>query len=667
MDAGVPGRRDNGLNGGERLGGDTHIGLRGREEEAMRTLTAFACAALLLGLVASAGATIWHVPGQCLTIQAGIDSAATGDTVLVADGTYAGLGNYNIDFLGKAILVTSENGPEATIIDCEEISGHRAFVFQSGETPSSVLRGFTVKYGSAETGGNILCMNSSPTIEGNVITTGLAWPGLGGGIYCSGASSSPLIVDNFFELNYGDLGGGIACVDTCAPTISGNVFKSNNSIFGGGVGCESWSSPAIMSCTFTTNGASSAGGAIWTFSSGSPTVTNSILWSNWAPNGPQIWVQGGNLVVSYSDVEGGWAGVGNILEDPLFVAGPLGDYYLSQTEAGQPEQSPCVDAGDPGSAVPSAKTTRTDREPDVSPIDMGYHYPSNRGPDLVDEPDTLVAENEYLTFTLEANDPDGDSMAFSSPDLPSGATLDEVSGLFEWTPDYAQAGLHTITFIAADFATPAMADTEQTDITVLDVNRSPDLLDQPDTTVAEEEYLTFTLVADDPDGDSVAYSSPDLPAGATLGEATGVFEWTPTGLQSGLYTVMFIATDFGVPALADTEQTDITVTDAVGVDDGDEELRIPRTRYLAQNRPNPFRSSTTIQFGLVAPTHVRLAIYDVRGALVRRLAHGELPAGHHGAAWDGRDGQGHCVGSGIYFCRLEAGDITETRRMVILR
>jgi hypothetical protein len=88
-------------------------------------------------------ATIRHVPDEYSTIQEGIDEAVDGDTVLVADGTYIGYGNRDIDFLGKAILVMSENGPENCIIDCEYEDYH-GFSFQNGESSSSVLKGFTI-------------------------------------------------------------------------------------------------------------------------------------------------------------------------------------------------------------------------------------------------------------------------------------------------------------------------------------------------------------------------------------------------------------------------------------------------------------------------------------------------------------------------------------------
>ena len=164
--------------------------------------------------------------------------------------------------------------------------------------------------------------------------------------------------------------------------------------------------------------------------------------------------------------------------------------------------------------------------------------------------------------------------------------------------------------------------------------------------MAENQYLTFTLDAIDPDGDSIWFASPDLPEGAALNALTGVFWWTPTYAQSGLYTVTFIATDMGYPALADTEQTDITVTDVVGVADDEDELR-RLAQYLAQNRPNPFGASTTIRYSLRTRQPVSIAIYDIRGALVRELVKETAEGGLHRVVWDGRDGRGRRVGSGI--------------------
>jgi len=74
---------------------------------------------IFLSSITPAGAATIKVPADQPTIQAGIDAAVNGDTVLVADGTYKGEGNKGIDFKGKAITVQSQNGPGSCIIDCE--------------------------------------------------------------------------------------------------------------------------------------------------------------------------------------------------------------------------------------------------------------------------------------------------------------------------------------------------------------------------------------------------------------------------------------------------------------------------------------------------------------------------------------------------------------------
>ena len=114
-----------------------------------------------------------HVPADYPTIQAGINAASDGDTVIVSNGTYRGSGNYNIDFKGKAITVRSRNGPEYCIIDCQNKYGRRGFYFHSGETRESVLSGFKIKRGKIADmpgcGGGIYCKGSSPTIDNCII------------------------------------------------------------------------------------------------------------------------------------------------------------------------------------------------------------------------------------------------------------------------------------------------------------------------------------------------------------------------------------------------------------------------------------------------------------------------------------------------------------------
>jgi len=117
---------------------------------------------------------------------------------------------------------------------------------------------------------------------------------------------------------------------------------------------------------------------------------NNIVYDNYATIDPNI---NGTVLFTYSCVEGGLSGTGNIDEDPLFVTGPDGDYYLSQTAAGQPTTSPCVDAGDPASAMITG-TTRTDGIQDEGIVDMGYHFAVMENPP---PPDLSVTLTPYGT------------------------------------------------------------------------------------------------------------------------------------------------------------------------------------------------------------------------------------------------------------------------------
>jgi parallel beta-helix repeat protein len=213
-----------------------------------------------------------HVPSQFSTIQDAINQVLEGRTVIVADGIYAGPGNCDIDFKGKAITVRSENGPENCIIDCQNLS--RGFYFHSGEENNSVLDGFTITNGYAQDkGGAITCDNrSSPTIRNCIITANVVGKcersecNCGsGGIYCCENSNPSIdsctITNNTADgYNWQSWGGGI-CFEQSTPIISNCIIRDNNTIScGGGIRADNSSDAIITDCVILNNNASTGGG-----------------------------------------------------------------------------------------------------------------------------------------------------------------------------------------------------------------------------------------------------------------------------------------------------------------------------------------------------------------------------------------------------------------------
>jgi hypothetical protein len=113
----------------------------------------------------------------------------------------------------------------------------------------------------------------------------------------------------------------------------------------------------------------------------------------------------------------------------------------------------------------------------------------------------------------------------------------------------------------------------------------------------------------------------------------------------------------------------------IGVVDGDGEFFSPIvtvsvkaiTAELSQNQPNPFNPTTTIRFVLPVREDVTLTIHDASGHLVRTLLNEVQSYGTHEVTWDGRDENGATMGSGVYFYRLRAGKLTESKKMVLLK
>ena len=176
---------------------------------------------------------------------------------------------------------------------------------------------------------------------------------------------------------------------------------------------------------------------------------------------------------------------------------------------------------------------------------------NNQPPVLIPIGNQIINEGQTLRFTISATDPDGDTLTYSALNLPPGATFDPNTQTFTWTPSYGQAGNYTdVEFTVTDNGTPMMLADELISVTVGHVNRPPVFApvgpQQASTTVP----TSFTVSATDPDNNAVTLSANNVPSGSTFDQNTGMFVWTPTYNQAGVYTVTFTATDNGTPEVA---------------------------------------------------------------------------------------------------------------------
>jgi hypothetical protein len=183
----------------------------------------------LLGLAVllasqSVEARTWNVTvdgsGDAPTVQAGIDSAAVGDTVLVHPGTY----NEAVTFRGRDIVLRSTSGPQVTVLDAMGL-GKRVVTIESGETREAILQGFTLTHGA----GGVIVLNAAPSIIGNIITENNAVPEDGGGIWFTGSAITrfPRIQGNTITGNRGaNLGGGIGFGQWMVPRSSTTTLRT---------------------------------------------------------------------------------------------------------------------------------------------------------------------------------------------------------------------------------------------------------------------------------------------------------------------------------------------------------------------------------------------------------------------------------------------------------
>ncbi|MCC7293271.1 MAG: hypothetical protein IT449_14525 [Phycisphaerales bacterium] len=341
-------------------------------------------------------------------VQAAIDIAVSGDTILVLPGTYV----QAIDYKGKTLAIRSTDGPEVTTLDGD--FQNSVVRLRGAEGVGTLLEGFTItngrgfSNGSVYLGGGISTLNSFPTIRNNIIINNRASygggvdvdhghtildhnvitgniaedthiilhiSGDGGGVSVFRGQVTMLgneIYNNRAYRDGGGIWGDLAPADTMPIVLRDNLIYNNTSEGtegggagkGGGMFFEANSSIEITGCTFTGNSGADAGDGITLRSDGdlAATLYNSVVYGNGSTSGDgrEVDLLSVTLDVSYCDIEAGEGGItanssvvnwgaGNVDVDPMFKDLEADDYHLDNC-------SPLVNAGDPAFVPQSGET-----------------------------------------------------------------------------------------------------------------------------------------------------------------------------------------------------------------------------------------------------------------------------------------------------------------------
>ncbi len=464
-------------------------------------------------------------------------------------------------------------------------------------------------------GGAIVCGSSNPTISSNVFTSNSA--SYGGAINCYYYSDAT-IADNIFKDNVGLAfgGGAINLSDNADGTVSGNVFVQNTSsnYGGGGICCYQNSCPLIINNTFTSN-LGAQGGAIYCHQS-SPNLTNCILWGN---NSPEIALYGSsNPSVTFSDVQGGWPGTGNIDTDPLFVAPVNGDYHLQSIYGSfhngawlpDPNHSPCIDAGDPASPF------TLEPEPNGGIVNMGAYGNTEEA--------SLSGYQYWPDMIIELTYVSGSPVSASGGSL----TFDIFVDNLEPDPVDFEAWLA----VEYEGGTP--------------------------TTLLMRTFFDFqpTWMINRP---GMYYPVPQTWAAGNYNFWGRVGVEPLTVWDESSFPFVKLGTDYLSGFIPDPVDGAPNPFDEI-IKTGTREA--PSQFVLNNAYPNPFNPSTAISYQLSANSFVNLSVYDISGRLVAELVNGWRNAGVHEVTFDASG-----LASGMYFYRIEAGDYSSVRKMVLVK
>jgi len=656
--------------------------------------------ALLLALLApatSSAVTRYVHPGgggDFTTIKAAVTAASTGDTVLVAAGTYSGVSNTDIDFAGKNIVLVSESGPSLTIIDCSGGSPYRrGFFFHSGEDTTAVVDGVHITGGVSIDGGAINCTGASPLIRNCVFSNcGVAY---GGALHIE--QSAAVVRDCDFLRNDVFVSGGAIWIQNATPTIASCLVDSCTAGFiAGGILIHDGGSATLRDVTV--RDCSSGGDGAGVYCQDAPSYFYDVRFiANWADS-----TDGGGLYANcdltlegclfqdnYAGGEGGGLrifGGTPTLTDCEFIgnnAGAGGGIYSDEVQLSVTGGKFWNNFAGAGGGLYTYGAM-----PEITGVDFVENEAVLFGGALCCE--DALAEIEGCTFEQNVSGLGGGAIWAGYVLMPSitncafrdndgttngGAIAFEegFGGAVESCTFQRDTAARGAAIDVSGGAAPAIRSCtlEGTasypgDGAIASTNSSPD--------------ITNTIIANTSGGAALACSGSPEPAvshSCSHGNATG------DSLCGDSHDNMFED-----PLFCDAPAGNLTLHDdspclaannawgeligalgdgGCGPGTGVDDPAVPAQLVLYPARPNPFAGTTSIRYHVpVGAGGLTIGVYDVGGRLVRTVRADGSP-GPHEVSWNGRDDAGRAVASGVYFVRAQTEGTTEQSAIVLIR
>ena len=567
--------------------------------------------------------TIIHVPADQPTIQAGVNAASNGDTILVSDGTYSGSGNSEISLGGKEIVVKSQNGPENCILDGE---GTRYFGFADGisyEGLSASIEGFTIR--NFKGPGFYYYWGACPNIIGNIIEL------CTGGIELLG-EGDPIVENNIIQNNGAS---GIEAYNFTGK-ISSNIIRGNRDESGAGGGILLRNSEAIiMNNIISGNYAPNAGGGIYAIDDTSHFINNTII-NNSSRKGSGIYVGKSNPTL-----------VNNIIAYSVLYLAPEDDKFSIWRDG----DNDILITYTYNQGVLSGATIFTGF------INMGAACEVTIAVAGIETNQTVYAE-PYERFSLVISCGIGGTRYVYTKI----STLTDTLEINAYSPEVnLTPANYSLTSYGIDANPCGLLASESEDITPKNCaffgNKGGGYFTGND----EEGYTEVVLsgvngnVTSDPLLNENDYS---LSAGSPCID-NGIPD------TSGLNLPAFDIT--GAPRITDGNDDGVAVID-IGAYEYDNTTdvkwnnKVISSFKLLQNYPNPFNPSTKINFSLPQTSFVSLKVYDVLGKEVVTLVFEEKTTGNYKVDFDGSN-----LSSGIYFYRMQAGNYSDTKKFILMK